>query len=328
LNKPLVSIIIPVYNSAAFITETLQSAIQQTWSNKEIILVDDGSTDNSLAKIKKYESTSVKIFSQTNKGAAAARNKGLAEARGAYIQFLDGDDLLSNTKIEEQVNLLVNNTGYIGLSSTVHFFNGDDPYKQPVITEWYTDGTNNPADFLIKLYGGGLIGQGYGGMIAIHAWLTPIEIINKAGTWNEELTVDDDGEFFCRVLLASEGIKYATNAVSYYRKFKNADTLSAQKTYDACKKKLQATRLKADHLLAANHEYKARLALSRLFWDIAFSFYPRYVDLAKVAEDEAKTLTPTFSFKPYNTGLKKKIANIIGWKTLAYMQYLKNYPQK
>ncbi len=321
MDKPLVSIIIPVYNSAAFIEQTINSAIQQTWPNKEIILVNDGSTDNSLAIIKGYESASVKVFTQINKGAAAARNKGLVEANGDYIQFLDGDDLLSNTKIEEQINLLINNPGYIGLCATVHFFDGENPNKQPIINEWYTEGTSDPADFLIKLYGGALIGPTYGGMIAIHAWLTPKEIIVKAGNWNEELTVDDDGEFFCRVVLVSKGIKYAPGAISYYRKFKNASTLSAQKTYEAHKKKLQATQLKAQHLLAKTNDPKARLALSRLFWDNAVNFYPQYINLANIAEHEAKVLAPDFNYNPYNTRLNKKIASILGWRSVKLIQY-------
>jgi glycosyltransferase involved in cell wall biosynthesis len=86
--NPLVSIIIPVYNAASFINETINSALQQTWPNKEIIIVDDGSTDDSLILAKKFEGDIVKIFSQQNKGASAARNKGLAEAKGDYIQFL------------------------------------------------------------------------------------------------------------------------------------------------------------------------------------------------------------------------------------------------
>ncbi|MES2377399.1 MAG: glycosyltransferase family 2 protein [Bacteroidota bacterium] len=325
MDRPLVSIIIPVYNSGAYVDETIKSALQQTWPNKEIILVDDGSTDNSLATIKRHESASVKVFRQGKKGASAARNKGLSEAKGDYIQFLDSDDLLNNTKIEDQLNLLINNPGYIGLCTTVHFFNGDDPIKQPVITEWYTNGSDDPADFLVKLYGGGLIGPTYGGMIAMHAWLTPKEIIDKAGNWNEELTVDDDGEFFCRVVLASKGIKYAPKAMSYYRKFKNTNTLSAQKSYDDCKKALQATMLKTGHLLTVNGGPKAKLASSRLFWDNAFNFYPEYRDLAMAAQYEAKKITPGFNYSPYNIGLKKQIANIIGWKPLAYLQYFKNH---
>src|ERR1700761_8333481 len=103
MSPALVSIIIPAYNSAAHLRETIQSALDQTWPEKEIIIVDDGSADHSLAIAKEFKRKDVRVFSQQNKGASAARNKGLREAKGDYIQFLDGDDLLDSLKIEKQL---------------------------------------------------------------------------------------------------------------------------------------------------------------------------------------------------------------------------------
>ena len=99
----LVSILIPSYNAEEWIEETIQSALSQTWPRKEIIIVDDGSTDNSLRIAKEYESNSVKVISQENSGAAVARNKALEYAQGDYIQWLDADDLLAPDKIEKQL---------------------------------------------------------------------------------------------------------------------------------------------------------------------------------------------------------------------------------
>ena len=73
--KPMVSILIPAYNAQAWISETLQSAITQTWEQKEIIVVDDGSTDQTLAIARQFESEHLKVVAQVNQGAAAARNK-------------------------------------------------------------------------------------------------------------------------------------------------------------------------------------------------------------------------------------------------------------
>lgn len=102
----LVSILIPCYNAEPWLAETLESALQQTWKNTEIIVVDDGSSDGSLAVAKKFESNGVKVISQTNKGASAARNRALQEAQGDFIQYLDADDLLAPDKIERQMQLL------------------------------------------------------------------------------------------------------------------------------------------------------------------------------------------------------------------------------
>lgn len=99
----LVSILIPVYNSEKWIAETINSSINQTWSNKEIIIVDDGSTDNTLQIAREFQSKSLMVITQkTNRGASAARNNALSYAQGDYIQWLDADDLLHPNKIEYQ----------------------------------------------------------------------------------------------------------------------------------------------------------------------------------------------------------------------------------
>ena len=92
--NPLVSIIIPVYNSSAFVVEAVRSALSQTYSQIEVIVVDDGSTDNSLQLLEDIKDNRLRLFSQINQGACVARNRGLAEARGEYVKFLDSDDIL------------------------------------------------------------------------------------------------------------------------------------------------------------------------------------------------------------------------------------------
>src|SRR4051812_27885378 len=100
--KPLVSILIPAYNAERWIADTLRSAIAQTWDAKEIIVIDDGSNDRTLEIAKTFESPSVRVVTQKNQGAAAARNLGFSLCKGDYIQWLDADDLLAPDKIELQ----------------------------------------------------------------------------------------------------------------------------------------------------------------------------------------------------------------------------------
>src|SRR5580698_1730397 len=104
--KPLVSILIPAYNAEEWLADTLRSAIAQTWDRKEIIVVDDGSRDQTLAIARQFESDFVKVFTQENQGAAAARNKSFALSQGDYIQWLDADDLLAPEKISKQMEAL------------------------------------------------------------------------------------------------------------------------------------------------------------------------------------------------------------------------------
>ena len=99
----LVSILIPAYNAEKWIRDTINSALSQTWPKKEVIIVDDGSTDNTLQIARQFESKSVKVITQENMGACVARNKALSFAQGDYIQWLDADDLLAPDKISQQL---------------------------------------------------------------------------------------------------------------------------------------------------------------------------------------------------------------------------------
>src|SRR5271154_3546532 len=104
--KPLVSILIPAYNAETWISDSLRSAIAQTWERKEIIVVDDGSTDQTLTVARQFESDQLKVVTQKNQGAAATRNSAFSLCRGDYIQYLDADDLMAPDKIVRQMDAL------------------------------------------------------------------------------------------------------------------------------------------------------------------------------------------------------------------------------
>jgi glycosyltransferase involved in cell wall biosynthesis len=101
---PLVSILIhrPI-NAEQWIADTLTSAVEQTWPRKEIIVVDDGSRDQTLSIARRFATEAVSVITQKNQGAAAARNRAFALSQGDYIQWLDADDLLSPDKIARQM---------------------------------------------------------------------------------------------------------------------------------------------------------------------------------------------------------------------------------
>ena len=107
---PLVSILIPAYNSQDWIAETIKSALAQTWATKEIVIVDDGSSDRTLEIARQFASASTKVVTQANQGAAAARNTAYSLCQGDYIQWLDADDVLAPDKVEKQVLTLNDGT--------------------------------------------------------------------------------------------------------------------------------------------------------------------------------------------------------------------------
>lgn len=108
---PLFTIIVPVYNAAAYIEQCIQSIVNQSFSNFELLLVDDGSTDASYALCKKWKEkdTRIDIFHQDNRGASAARNVGINNARGRYIQFVDADDTLESDCLQTLADLIQQN---------------------------------------------------------------------------------------------------------------------------------------------------------------------------------------------------------------------------
>lgn len=104
MHDPLISVIVPAYNSGPLLDETLQSVLTQTWKRREVIVVDDGSTDDTPTRLAAYGSA-LRTVRQENRGTGAARNTGLRAARGEYVALLDHDDLWAPTKLEVQLDV-------------------------------------------------------------------------------------------------------------------------------------------------------------------------------------------------------------------------------
>ncbi len=96
--NPLISVIIPTYNRANFLGEAIESVLSQTYKNLEVIIIDDGSTDDTRQLIEKYTDKRIIYLYQEHGGTSAARNKGIQEAKGEYIAFLDSDDIWLSPK--------------------------------------------------------------------------------------------------------------------------------------------------------------------------------------------------------------------------------------
>ena len=107
---PNISVIIPAYNAAATIAQTIESVRQQTYSNLEIIVINDGSSDRTAAVVNNISDPRIKLFNYPNGGVAHARNRGIAQAQGEYIAFLDADDLWTEDKLKLQHEALSNNS--------------------------------------------------------------------------------------------------------------------------------------------------------------------------------------------------------------------------
>ncbi|MBE9005330.1 glycosyltransferase family 2 protein [Fortiea sp. LEGE XX443] len=310
--KPLVSILIPCYNAEPWLAETLESALQQTWKNIEIIVVDDGSIDSSLQVARKFESPNVKVISQTNRGASAARNKALQEAQGDFIQYLDADDLLASDKIELQMQLLETETSSTIISGKWSRFWQSPTEAQFIPEPVWSD--MSAIDWLICSWEGG-------GMMHPAAWLVPRVIAEAAGYWDETLSLNDDGEYFCRVLLASKGVKFCSRARSYYRSGISS-SLSFQKSRMALESAFQSIKLCSSYLLAVEDNPRTRHACATAFQRFIYSAYPNVPDLVKKAEAKVQSFGGS-DIKPDGSPLFKFMKSFIGWKLAKEIQIIK-----
>src|SRR5437016_13270877 len=186
MTSALVSILIPCFNAEKYIAEAIESALSQTWERREIIVVDDSSTDESLKIALSFGRQGVKVITQDHLGASAARNRGLREANGDFIQFLDADDLLSIRKVEiRMLRLQREPRGTITSCAWARF----RKYPEECVVQPEPIWRNLlPVEWLVTSWR-------RGGMMPSHAWLTPREVVEKAGRWDETPCPNDDGEF-------------------------------------------------------------------------------------------------------------------------------------
>jgi glycosyltransferase involved in cell wall biosynthesis len=126
---PTVSVIIPTYQSAKYVSGAIESVLAQTYRDFELIVVDDGSTDETSAVLQPYRD-SINVIQQNNQGLSTARNTGIRHAQGQFLAFLDSDDLWFPQKLEKQMALFTSND-HIGLVfSDVEYFEGSHTYKR------------------------------------------------------------------------------------------------------------------------------------------------------------------------------------------------------
>jgi len=137
MKYPLVSVIIPAYNAEKFLEEAINSVLNQTYPNMEIIVIDDGSTDNTKSKVLSFKN--IRYIYQKHSGIAEARNRGIENAEGEYIAFLDADDLWMPHKTEIQLNFLLKNPEYAAVSTDWLIFENGKIISESYLSSRYID---------------------------------------------------------------------------------------------------------------------------------------------------------------------------------------------
>ena len=278
MSGPKVSIIIPSHNKGKYLREAVQSALSQTWDNTEVVVIDDNSTDESREILAEINDSRLHVFLQSFNNASAARNFGLNHSDSEFIQFLDADDVLHPEKISIQLADMEFCDDVLGVCNTKSFYEIISEEGKEVDTA-FLKFSADPLQFILNLYR-----SPDKGMVQPNAWLVSRKVIDKAGRWNENITVDDDGEFFCRVILNAKKIIHTDRILNYYRKFHEAGGLSMEKSEKAFRSMLNAAILKKRHLeTKIKNTEGLSSAINSLFSSIMVSAYPRYKNIAAEA---------------------------------------------
>ncbi len=205
--NPLVSIIIPAYNRAQLVVETLVSILDQTYKNWECIVVDDGSLDHSLKVIKEYtlRDSRIKIFERPGsliKGANSCRNFGFQKSLGDYIIWFDSDDLMTPDHIEKKVEAIEKQELDFIVAKTQNFKNGK--MLEPYVYEKKSYGIKASDFILLKIH-----------------WYTYDVLLKREIaeqiSWNEKMKSWQDYNYFCKMLLTTENGDYLDEVLTHRR---------------------------------------------------------------------------------------------------------------
>ena len=261
-SRPLVSVVVPTYNYGRFIGETLESLRAQTYREWECIVVDDGSTDDTEDVVESFivRDPRVRYTRQRNQRQAVAKNTGLADARGRYVQFLDADDLIEPSKLERQVEFLEANPSADIVYGGVRFFHTERPEERlhAMFGEdepWMPEASGAGREIVLQL-----VRQN---MLVINSALVRKGVIDDVGPFDPLLPPVEDWDYWIRCALKgkrfefrdSEGVRALVRAHAASTSRQPASVLAA---WRALRAKIDT--LTDDHeVLLANREGKAQL---------------------------------------------------------------------
>jgi glycosyltransferase involved in cell wall biosynthesis len=208
MKLPLVSTIVPIYNGETYIANTIESILLQTYSNTEIVIVNDGSKDRSYQMLEPYLTFSrVKYIEQENRGVAAARNTGIRNSSGELIAFLDQDDLWLPEKIEKQVKILLTHPEIALVHGKFNFINETGSKIEPLWRQRVTSGFCYPQIFEHN-------------KIGMLTALVRRECIEEAGLFDEDIAVTDDYLMWLKITYRHQ-IYYYDEPLAEYRYHSN-----------------------------------------------------------------------------------------------------------
>jgi glycosyltransferase involved in cell wall biosynthesis len=302
----------PCYNAEKYVAAAVQSALDQTWPNKEIIVVDDGSTDGSGEILDSIRSRGVKVIHERFGNAAATRNRAFRECAGEFIKFFDADDLLDPKTIESQVVRLADGGDAVASSEWGRFY-GDDlsTFRLNPQSVWRD---MNSLEWLLEAW------QDARPMMQPGLYLIPRAALERSGLWDEKLSLIDDFEFFARVLCHVSEVRFTPGARLYYRSGLQG-SLSGRKSRTAVESAFHSLLDGTTHLLSRRQDDKAKHACANVLQDFIYTYYPDHRDLTHKMSERVEELGGS-DLPPSGPPRFEMLRSFTGWKFARRLQVL------
>lgn len=308
---PKVSVLIPCFNAQPYIAATLESALAQTWSKSEIIVVDDGSTDGSTEQIERFGERGVVLLRQENAGAAAARNRALAAGTGDFVLFLDAGDLINPEHISSLVAVIADAPRCVAMSQWDRFHGSPTEASFP-LRPGYRDASG--VDWLVQEWADARP------MMQSGMFLIPRALLSELGTWHERLSLIDDFEFFARIIVGSDGVRFAPAAHLYYHSGV-AGSLSGRRSRKAVESAFLSAMLATQHLLSAENSPRTRRVCANVLQDFEYTYYPDHADLRERIRTRVAELGGADIMPDGPPGFQT-LRHAIGWRAARRVQRL------
>lgn len=300
----------PVFNALPFVADTLRSILSQTWSDLEVVAVDDGSTDGSLQILRSFTDSRLRVISQPNCGQSAAINAGVRASRGRFLKIVDADDWINPDHLAAQFSSLVGTEGCVSACRWGYFLTD---FRCPLIRNEYADRDyDDPLQWLVDSL------TEDEGMMGGWRWLIPRDVWDRGGGYDERLSLNNDFHASIAILLASKGVRFAGDAVYSYRKGLSG-ALSGTRTRKAMQSAMLTTELGCALLLQRENSSRIRRICADRYQRWAFDFFPEQADLSIAAERAARQLGGAQVAFPGGWG-GRSLSRLVGWRNVRRLQ--------
>lgn len=307
-SMPLVSVIMAAFRAAAHIDEALLSVRNQTHTDLEIIVVDDASPDDTAARVTKHAAEDARITLlrlPENRGQSAALNHGLARARGRFVKFFDADDIMSENALAAQLAAIEHRPRLLAYGAWGRFRHNKEETVFTPHPGWRD--ASSGLDWIVETW------RDTEPMYQCGLFLIPKALLDETGGWDERLSLINDFEFFTRLVLAGDGVRFVPEARLYYRS-NQPGSLSGIKTRRGCESSCLSALLAVRHLLARENTARTRLLAANILRANLCGLYPLHPDLLAGLEAEISRLGGA-TYLPQGGRLFRGVSRVAGWKT-------------